>query len=181
MPVGVDVDPVIDAAVEAALTRCGAEVIEVDLAGWGPARRTCDVIIDAEAAVSNRALLADPARRGLLGPRVRAGLAEARAVTPAQLLQARAGQERWRAAMAAALRETGVLALATVPFFPPRLEAAARAGYLALTSPVNLAGFPALALPVPTGQRLPASLQLIGGPNAEALLLATGAMIEAAL
>ena len=181
MPAGVDVDPVIDAAVEAALTRCGAEVIEVDLPGWGSARRTCDVIIDAEAAVSNRALLTDPARRDLLGPRVRAGLAEARAVTPAQLLQARAGQERWRAAVAAALRETGVLALATVPFFPPRLETAAGAGYLALTSPVNLAGFPALALPVPTGQRLPASLQLIGGPNAEALLLATGAMIEAAL
>jgi len=42
-------------------------------------------------------------------------------------------------------------------------------------------GFPALALPVPTGRRLPASLQLIGGPNAEALLLATGAMIEAAV
>jgi hypothetical protein len=32
----------------------------------------------------------------------------------------------------------------------------------------------ALALPVPTGQQLPASLQLIGGPNAEALLLDTG-------
>jgi hypothetical protein len=32
---------------------------------------------------------------------------------------------------------------------------------------------------VPAGQRLPSSLQLIGGPNAEALLLATGSMIEA--
>jgi hypothetical protein len=74
----------------------------------------------------------------------------------------------------AAMRETGLLALATVPFFPPRLEAAIRPGYLALTNPENLAGFPALALPVPTGQQLPASLQLIGGPNAKALLLATG-------
>jgi Asp-tRNA(Asn)/Glu-tRNA(Gln) amidotransferase A subunit family amidase len=106
------------------------------------------VITDAEAAASNRALLADPARRGLLGPRVRAGLAEAQAVTPAQLLQARAEQERWRAAMAAAMRETGLLALPAVPFFPPRLHAAARPGYLALTSPVSLAGLPALALRV---------------------------------
>jgi len=129
----------------------GVEVIDVDLPGWGSARRTWDVIIDAEAVVSNRAL------------------------------RARAEQERWRAAMAVALREVDVLAVATVPFFPPRLEAAVRRGYLALTSPVNLAGFPALALPVPTGQRLPASLQLIGGPNMEALLLATGAMIEAAV
>ena len=180
-PAGVDVDPVIDAAVDAALARCGVEVIDVDLPGWGPAKRTCDVITDAEAAASNRPLLADPARRGMLSPRVRSSLAQAQALTPAQLLQARAEQECWRAAMAAALREVDLLALATVPFFPPRLEAAARSGYLALTSPVNLAGFPALALPAPTGQQLPASLQLIGGPNAEALLLATGAMIEAAV
>jgi amidase len=180
-PAGLDVDPAIDAAVDAALARSGVEVIEVDLPGWGSARSTWGVIIDAEALVSNQALLADPARRDLLDPRVRAGIADGLAVTPAQLLQARAEQERWRAALAAALRETDVLALATVPFFPPQLEAAMRPGYLALTSPVNLAGFPALALPVPTGQRLPASLQLISGPNAEALLLATGAMIEAAV
>jgi len=181
----VDVDPVIDAAVDAALARCGVQVIEVSLPGWGAARRTSDVIIDAEAAVSNRALLADPARRDLLSPRVRAGLVEAQAVTSAQLLVARAEQERWRDAMAAALRGVEVLALATVPFFPPRLEDAVRHGYLALTSPVNLAGFPALALPVPVpvpaGQRLPASMQLIGRPGAEALLLATGAAIESAV
>jgi amidase len=180
-PAGIDVDPVIDAAVDAALTRCGVEVIDVDLPGWGAARRTCDVIADAEAVVSNRVLLADPGLRDLLGPRVRANLAEAQAVTREQLLRARAEQGRWRAAMAAATRQTGLLALATVPFFAPRLEAATRPGYLALTSPANLAGFPALALPVPTGQRLPASLQLVGGPDDEALLLATGAMIEAAV
>jgi amidase len=33
-PAGIDVDPVIDAAVDAALTRCGVEVIDVDLPGW---------------------------------------------------------------------------------------------------------------------------------------------------
>jgi amidase len=167
-PADVDVDPVIDAAVDAALARCGVEVIDVDLLGWGSARRTCDVIIDAEAAVSNRALLADPARRDLLTPRVRDSLADARALTSAQLRSARAEQERWRAAMAAALRTVDLLALATVPYFPPRVEAATRTGYPALTSPVNLAGFPALAVPVPAGHRLPASLQLIGGPSAEA-------------
>jgi amidase len=175
-----DVHPDIDAAVDAALARCGVEVIEVDLPGWLSARRTCDVIIDAEAGESNRALLADPARRDVVGARVREALAEGQAVTPAQLRQARAAQQRWRAAMAAAMRDVDLLALATVGFFPPRLEAAARPGYLALTSPVNLAGLPALALPVPAGRQLPASLQLIGRPGTEALLLATGAMIEAA-
>ena len=67
------------------------------------------------------------------------------------------------------------------PHSPQASEAAARPGYLALTSPVNLAGFPALALPVPSRHRLPASLQLIGGASAEALLLATGATVEAAV
>jgi hypothetical protein len=95
------------------------EVIDVDLPGWSSARTTGDVITDAEAVVSNRALLADPARRDLLGARARANLTDAEAVTPTQLLQARAGQDRWRATMAAAMGETGVLVLATVPFFPP--------------------------------------------------------------
>ena len=180
-PARIDVDPVIDAAVDAALARCGLEVIDVELPGWYSARKAFNVICDAEAVVSNRVLLADPGHRELLGPRALANLTEAQAVTHAQLVQATAEQDRWRAALAAAIREIGLLAVATVPFFPPPLEAAIRPGYLAFTSPVNLAGFPALALPVPTGQQLPASLQLIGGPNAEALLLATGAMIEAAV
>src|ERR1700729_3914930 len=124
-PAGVDVDPVIDAAVDAALALCGVEVIEVDLPGWSSARRTCDVIVDAEAVVSNRALLADPLRRDLLGPRTRAGLDDALAVTPAQLLQARAEQERWRAAMAVAARGGDILALAKVSVFPPRVGGAA--------------------------------------------------------
>src|SRR5580693_6385982 len=48
------VDPVIDAAVDAALARCGVEVIDVELPGWDLAGRTSDVIIDAEAVISNR-------------------------------------------------------------------------------------------------------------------------------
>ena len=50
-----------------------------------------------------------------------------------------------------------------------------------LTSPVNLAGVPALALPVPTGGPLPASIQLIGPDGAEERLLAAGAVLEQAM
>jgi amidase len=46
--------------------------------------------------------------------------------------------------------------------------------------PVNLAGLPALALPAPTGGPLPASVQLVGPRGSEPLLLATGAVLEAA-
>ncbi len=47
--------------------------------------------------------------------------------------------------------------------------------------PANLAGLPALALPVPSPTGLPASLQLIGPPGGEEQLIALGRVIEAAL
>ena len=51
-----------------------------------------------------------------------------------------------------------------------------------LTTPANLAGLPALALPVPGGPAgPPASLQLIGPPGGEEQLLALGRVIEAAV
>jgi amidase len=180
-PAGVDVDPAIDVAVDAALARSGVEAVEVELPGWLSAKDAADVIIGAEAVVSNRELLADPARRDQLEPRVRATLTERQAMTQTELEQARAAAERWRAALAGVLRLADVLALPTVSFFAPLLQDAWGPSYTALTSPVNLAGFPALSIPVPTRHKLlPASLQLIGAPGAEALLLATGAIIEAA-
>jgi amidase len=179
-PAGFGVDPAIDAAVDAALFRSGLEVAEIDLPGWAAAREAFEVIIDMEAVESNQALLADPARRELISDDVRARLAEGYAVTTDQLAAARAAQARWRAAMAAALRDVDLLALPTVPFFPPPLAEARGQHYTSFTNPVNLAGFPALALPAPTAGSLPASIQLVGPPNSEALLLATGSVIESA-
>jgi Asp-tRNA(Asn)/Glu-tRNA(Gln) amidotransferase A subunit family amidase len=46
-----------------------------------------------------------------------------------------------------------------------------------LSGPVNLAGFPAIALPLPGGR----SVQLIGPPNSETLLCATAAVLETAV
>ena len=55
----------------------------------------------------------------------------------------------------------------------------------ALTSPVNAAGLPALALPVPVAGRdagpIPASVQLIGPRDSEERLLAAGARLERAV
>ena len=62
-------------------------------------------------------------------------------------------------------------------FFPPPLAEAAQHNFTKLTAPVNLAGLPALALPVPSRRRLPASLQLIGPAHSEELLLATGEVL----
>jgi amidase len=178
-PAGVDVDPDIDAAIDAALARSGLDVVEIDLPGWPAAREAVGFILDSEAARSNRMLLDDPARLELLGADVRARLVHGTAVTAAELANARAYQPTWRSEMTTALRHVDVLALPTAPFYPPLLSEAVGHPYSALTNPVNLSGFPALALPVPSAQRLPASLQLVGPLNSEALLLAIGAIVEA--
>src|ERR1700685_575144 len=75
--------------------------------------------------------------------------------------------------------------LATPPLlgFPPLLAEAHLMWRLrALTSPVNVAGLPALALPIPAPGRdagpVPASVQLIGQRNDEGRLLAAGARLE---
>jgi aspartyl-tRNA(Asn)/glutamyl-tRNA(Gln) amidotransferase subunit A len=50
------------------------------------------------------------------------------------------------------------------------------------TFPINSLGWPALALPCgPAEDGLPASVQLIGRPGADALVLAAGRALETAL
>ena len=50
------------------------------------------------------------------------------------------------------------------------------------TFPVNALGWPALALPCGAAEGgLPASVQLVGRPGADALVLAVGALLEQAL
>jgi amidase len=177
-PAGYAVDPVIDGAVDAALRDSGLQIAEIDVPHWQHAREACNAILDVEAMASNQRLLSDPASRALLGAQVAARLEEGKAVTGTQLASARAYQPRWQSELLSAMREVDLLALPTVPFFPPLLEDAARQRYTVFTYPANLAGLPAIALPIRSSSRLPASLQLIGPANTEALLLATAALIE---
>jgi Asp-tRNA(Asn)/Glu-tRNA(Gln) amidotransferase A subunit family amidase len=75
------------------------------------------------------------------------------------------------------------LAVPTLPVLPTRLDEPPP-DTRTTNVPANLAGLPALALPAPTRRGgigpLPASVQLLGPPYSEALLLATGALVEAA-
>ena len=85
----------------------------------------------------------------------------------------------WRVELGAVFGRVDLVATPTLtapPAAGPGRPAAAHPDAL----PVNLAGVPALALPVPTGGRLPASLQLIGAHQGEERLLAAGAEVEAA-
>jgi Asp-tRNA(Asn)/Glu-tRNA(Gln) amidotransferase A subunit family amidase len=48
------------------------------------------------------------------------------------------------------------------------------------TLPINLAGIPAVSIPIPRKAAIPASLQLIGPAGSEEVLLAVATRIEAA-
>jgi amidase len=174
-------DPRIDAAVDDALAASGLDVAEAALPGWRDALRATGAIIDVEAAECNAPLMADPVAREKLSAGVRAALTEGATVPSERLRRARDFQQRWRANVTDALSRVALLALPTVLFYPPPLAEASGPRYTYCTAPFNLAGVPALALPVPSSHELPASLQLVGPAGSEAMLLATGAMIEAAV
>lgn len=98
-------------------------------------------------------------------------------------------QAEWKAVVNQTLKHVDFIALPTMKNLPPRLPffggtVAFEARVLAMqnTAAVNLAGVPALAVPVASGDRvIPlTSLQLVGRPRSEAALLNAGRLIEAA-
>jgi amidase len=172
-------DPRIDAAIDAVLERSGLRIIEVELPDWPTALTHTYRLLDAEAATVNATLLIDPDSEGKISAGVRESLERGCTVTGAQLRAARGYQDIWKSEWTALLSSVNALVLPTVAFFPPPLTETRGRHFTQLTAPVNMAGLPALALPIPSVHRLPASLQLVGPPNGEELLLATGAMLEA--
>jgi len=177
---GVDVDPTIDAAVDRALARAELEVVTVVMPEWSAAHSMTGVILDWEAARSNARLTEDPGLRAKLGPSVATRLETARHVTKAQFGSATEFRARWSARFGEVLTRFELLASPTVGFFAPLLGHSQHLPYTIFTNPVNLAGLPALALPVPAGA-LPGGLQLVAPLGQEALLLATGLHIERAV
>ena len=90
-------------------------------------------------------------------------------------------QRAWKETMERIFTEVDLLVTPTLSIFPPRLEDGDDLLVSRCTLPVNLAGVPALSLPVPTAGPLPASMQLIGPADSEERLLAAGALLEAAV
>lgn len=173
-------DPEVDAAVDAALAATGWEVVPVELPGLGAAIAAAMTVLDAEVWAVNGDLAVDAP--GELGADVLARLQAASAVTPGAAEGAFAERAAWVAALQDRLADVDVLAAPTLLGFPPVLEDAASMGRIrGLNAAVNLAGWPALALPAPSSGPLPASLQLIGPPGGEERLLAAGAVAEAAI
>jgi amidase len=173
-------DPAIDQAVDAALAATGWEVIPLVLEGLDEASTAAMTVLDAEAWASDGVhaeTAPDKIGRDVLA-RLRAGSS----ITPAELSSAREQAARWRATVSSLWDRVDLLALPTLLGFPPTLDQSREMVRIrGLTSPVNLAGVPALALPVPAGGPLPASIQLVGPPGGEESLLAAGTVLEQAV
>lgn len=171
-------DPRYDAAIDRALVDSELTVVEVHLAGWDAATTAARTILFAEAWVTNADLYREAASR--LSPDVAERLAEASTLAAEDVARARRTRETWRAEVDGWLgRGVEALVLPSLLAVPPRLDEHTSASNPAALAPSLLAG-PALTLPVPCARPLPAGLQLLGVPGAEASLLALAARLEAA-
>jgi amidase len=172
------VDPAVEAAIDAALAAAGLDTAQVAGLDFAAANAAGNLLIDVEAYQVNEYLMPDLARLSSYNQR---NLPEAAAVTADQAAAAdrtRASLREWFGALQA---RHPFLALPTLLGAPP-LIGGPRISLTMLTMPANLAGLPALALPVPGGPAgLPASLQLIGPPGSEEQLVGLGRMIETAV
>jgi amidase len=171
------VDPLIDVAIDRALSDSGFEVIVIDLPGWSEATAATVAIASAEALRSHGPILEDDPDN--VGEVTRAGLLAGRDLA-AQEASARYRQGRWLVELERAFAHVDLLAVPTLAGFPPLSTEAAAIYPLLHTLELNLAGVPALAQPIAVADSpLPASLQLVGPRLSEELLLATGAAVEA--
>jgi aspartyl-tRNA(Asn)/glutamyl-tRNA(Gln) amidotransferase subunit A len=117
-----------------------------------------------------------PANRDRYDPGIVTKMDRARAVTDEQVEAARAERERYREKIAAL--EVDLLVMPTIPMVAPPVgigDLALRERMIELTFPWNVTGSPALAMPCgPAEDGLPASVQLVGRPGDDALVLAAG-------
>ena len=123
--------------------------------------------------------------RDLYGENVRTKVERCFAVADDAVEESREARETYRERALEALGDADLLLTPTMAFVAPPTgigDLALREDVIRLTSPFSSLGWPVLALPCgPAEHGLPASLQLAARPNADALVLAAGQALEAAL
>jgi aspartyl-tRNA(Asn)/glutamyl-tRNA(Gln) amidotransferase subunit A len=136
-----------------------------------------------EAATVHADLFA--AHRDLYGENVARKVAWALKVPDADVDAALAARQLYRERIAALMDGLDLVVTPTIPMVAPPLgigDLALRERMIELTFPWNTVGAPALALPCgPAENGLPASIQIIGKPGDDALVLAAGRLLERAL
>jgi amidase len=164
--------------IDAALAAAGFGAQDVHGADFTAAIEALATFIDREGYLSNVHLLPDLAR---LPEHIQDNMEIGAGIGAAELAEASRKRDELRGVLDDALRRFPFLALPTLAIAPPPLGEP-RVRLTALTGPINLAGLPALALPLTVhGKNLPASLQLVGHAGGEETLIAAGRIVAAAL
>jgi amidase len=182
--IALNADPLITAAIDNALRAAEFDLVPVTIPELDQVILASFTVLNAQAWEADKDLFAAAADQ--IGGDVRDRLKQASTITPAQVTEAEAVLARWRERLDGLWHRVDALAAPTLLGFPPLLDEVHILWKLrALTSPVNAAGVPALALPIPVAGRdagpIPASVQLIGPRNSEERLLAAGARLEQAV
>jgi aspartyl-tRNA(Asn)/glutamyl-tRNA(Gln) amidotransferase subunit A len=119
------------------------------------------------------------------GPSVAFKMRNSLRITDAEAEEGRRLRERYRERVAGLMEELDLILAPTVPMVAPPAgigDLELRGRMLSLTFPWNALGAPALALPCGAAEDgLPASVQLMGRPGEDALVLAAGRLLEAEL
>jgi amidase len=173
-----DIDPVVDAAIDRALAMAG--LVSTDVAGPDLERAyaAADVIIDGEGYRANVSLMP---YLDQLSRHVQRSMVAGAGYTDDDLSEAHRAKASLRDWFLTMFGHYPFLVLPTLVGAPPT-SGGRGIPLTPLTIPANLAGLPALALPVPGGPGgFPASLQIIGPPDSEGDIIALGRLVEAAL
>lgn len=168
-----DAEPLVRARVEEAASRFGAvRALDLPLPAIGP-------LFEHEAAAVHAGLFAD--QRVLYGQNVASKVERALRVTDAQAGASARERELYRERVAELTADVDLVVTPTLEMVAPPAgvgDLALRPRVLRLTFPWNVVGAPALALPCGTAEDgLPASVQLVGRPGDDALVLAAGALL----
>jgi amidase len=182
-------DPKIDRAVDEALAKTGFQVVPLDDSvreAWERAKEDGNAIAAAGAWINDKRF------RYSLGvaARTKAAIFAGRIAYRTSYGPAVARQAEWQNTLKEIFKKVDFIALPTLqtppPPMPPNLKIGimeARMLELQNTVPVNFAGNPAVALPIPLHDaEVPVtSLQLVGPRLGEAQLLNAGRLVEAAV
>jgi aspartyl-tRNA(Asn)/glutamyl-tRNA(Gln) amidotransferase subunit A len=177
----VAVEPAIAEGLSRAVARLragGLSVADAPMPRWDPGatRRAGLLLAEAEAAASHEALLDDPDAASAV---YRAALAYGRDAGAIRIVRALGRLARARAAALAALDGCDALLMPTAPQRAFPHGTAAPTDQADFTALANAAGLPAIAVPVSLEEGLPASVQLVGRPWSEALLVALAGLLTA--
>jgi aspartyl-tRNA(Asn)/glutamyl-tRNA(Gln) amidotransferase subunit A len=117
------------------------------------------------------------------GPTVAFKMRNSLKITDAEVEEALRARERYRLRVAELMEDLDLILTPTVPMVAPPSgigDLELRGRMLSLTFPWNAIGAPALALPCGAAEDgLPASVQILGKPGDDALVLAAGRLLEA--